>query len=299
MTPPDKRPRRPRSVTSVRLALLRRLARREGFELRARRAPPAAIIEFESASDAIYAQSDVCFRVPMERCFYPFGYGYGAGAWHPFTATLREAATTTDPYPYATSLLARYYSVFQPKSLAQLLFPADSDASGSPLGKVDIFRFEPYLPWFLDVGVRTVEHGLGPEHGHQGYGPVSEAKGRLELERLLRTYHSVKRDGYRPDIAGDDIRGYFLMRGTDYRFIVRQGLHRMAALAALGYESVPVGFMRNFARAVHVNDLASWPRVRSGAFPELWARRYVDQFFDTDVRWRARELGFDDGAGVE
>lgn len=274
------------------LALLRRLARRLGFELRSRRAEPAAIVDVEPASDAIYAQSDVRFRVPIGRCFYPFGYGYATDAWHPFTATLLEAAGA-GAYPYETSLLARYYRAFQPDTLAQLLFPAEALAGAdiSPLDSVDITRVEPYLPWFPGVALRGGEHGLDAGHGHQGYGPVSEEKGRLELERLLRTYRSVEESGYRPDLAGDDIRGYFLVRGGAYRFIVRQGLHRIAVLSALGYDSVPVRFMKGFPRAVHAADVGAWPLVRSGAFPEAWARRYVEQFFAPDVRWRARELG--------
>ncbi len=276
----------------VTLALLRRIARRLGFDLRPRRVEPASIVDFEPASDAIYAQSDVRFRVPIGHCFYPFGYGYAADAWHPFTATLIEAADA-GAYPYETSLLARYYGAFQPPTLAHLLFPAEAlaGADASPLDTVDIGRVEPYLPWFPGVALRGGEHGLDAGHGHQGYGPVSADKGRLELERLLRTYHSVKTDGYRPDLAGDDIRGYFLVRGGHYRFIVRQGLHRIAVLAALGYDSVPVRFMKGFPRAVHAADLGTWPLVRSGAFPEAWARRYVEQFFAPDVRWRARELG--------
>jgi hypothetical protein len=50
------------------------------------------------------------------------------------------------------------------------------------------------------------EKGLDASHGIQAYGPVSDAKGRLEFARLTETYDAIRAHGYRPTAppeAGD------------------------------------------------------------------------------------------------
>ncbi len=133
----------------------------------------------------------------------------------------------------------------------------------SNLAKLSIPPNTPIFPWDPDFVYITGERGLAPLHGQQGFGPVSNTKGALELQRLIQTYESVRQHGYRPSPNYDgDIRGYFLCRPDDYRFIIRQGLHRTAVLAVLGYESIRVKFYPFYPRAIFEHEAGHWPQVK-------------------------------------
>jgi hypothetical protein len=259
------------------------------------------VTRLDAPTDAIFAHHDLIFEVPLEHCRYLYGGTYGpspggnstTSGWHPFVATLHELAA--DPgLRYEDSVLARYYERFQPRSFVELFFPraiaeARSDAGLARLRPGN--GVTPVVPWQLEVTKDRGEHGLGPEHGHQSFGPVSVEKGRLEFDRLRATFTSIRERGYRPAIADGEIAGLFLLRGSDYRFVVRAGHHRLAALAALGHDTVRVGFFKRDPRSVNVEALAAWPLVRAGVFDEDLAHRFVDQMFDVDQAWLGRETG--------
>lgn len=50
----------------------------------------ASAVTFEAVTDAIYSHAGRSFMVPVDRCYYPYGYSYGPTGWHPFVATLLE-----------------------------------------------------------------------------------------------------------------------------------------------------------------------------------------------------------------
>lgn len=254
-------------------------------------------------TDAIYAHRDLIFEVPLRRCRYLYGGTFGpaggedaaTSGWHPFVAVLHELAANPD-LRYEDSVLARFYERFQPQSQVAFFFPRDvaADHQDAALARAPMGSgYAPLVPWQLEIEPRSDrgEHGLGPEHGHQSYGPVSSEKGRKEFERLRSTHASIRDHGYHPELAKADVAGLFVLRGADYRFVVRSGHHRMAALAALGAEKVRVGFFHRDPRAVNAEAIATWPLVREGVFDEALAVRFVDLLFDEDQSWRGRDLG--------
>lgn len=290
----------PSGASKLWLRTLRRLSRWSGYALVRTPAVPD-VTRLDAPTDAVFAHRDFIFEVPLERCRYLYGGTYGpqvgmnpaTTGWHPFVAVLHELAARPD-LTYEDSVLARFYQRFQPQRQVEVLFPRDVVAALGPseLDRYPMARgFTPLVPWQPQVSQDGGEHGLGPEHGHQSFGPVSAEKGNLEFQRLRATFVSIRDRGYRPELADGEIAGMFVLRGADYRFVVRAGHHRLAALAALGHATVRVGFFKRDPRAVNVESLELWPLVRQGVYPQDLARRFVDQLFDEDQAWRGRELG--------
>jgi hypothetical protein len=271
----------------------RRAARRSGYELRAiPEGQVARLTHFPDPTDAIYAHGDPIFEVPARCCFYPYVFGYGPEGWHPFVQTLREVLAKSS-ITYGESTLHRFYQAFQPRTLREVLFETGSDDSGSEiLEGFPADKYLPLLPWDPAPSQLRGEKGLEPSHGHQGYGPVSDQKGELEFRRLTDTMRSIELHGYRPAFHGDgEIRGYFLKDGGDYRFVIRSGLHRTAALVALGRERIRVGLFKGFPRALYRCDIDQWPLVRERVFSRDSAERYFMRFFSEDGRTKAARLG--------
>jgi hypothetical protein len=276
-----------------------RAARRTGYELRAIRVNQVSDLSyFHKPTDAIYSHGDPIFEIPASCCHYPYVFGYGPEGWHPFVATLREVLADSS-LTYQESTLHRFYRSFQPRTIRQVLFEEGADDSGSEvLEGFPADEYLPILPWDPAPGKLRGEKGLEPSHGHQGYGPVSDQKGELEFRRLTETMRSIDQHGYRPTYHGDgEIRGYFLKDGSDYRFIIRSGLHRTAALVALGRDRIRVGLFRSYPRAVHRCDVGQWPLVREGIFTPEAAERYFLRFFLEDGRLKAARLGLFDQFG--
>ncbi|MEX0780598.1 MAG: hypothetical protein WD491_01095 [Balneolales bacterium] len=75
--------------------------------------------------------------------------------------------------------------------------------------------------------------------------------------------------GFKPAYFDGYPRGYFLSNSQGvWAFALREGMHRMAALAHLGYKSVPVQFMQHYPRLIQQSDCPKWPMIREGYLSE-------------------------------
>lgn len=135
------------------------------------------------------------------------------------------------------------------------------------------------LPWYgrSQRSPPPGELDLGPEHGVSFYGPVTENKITLEMQRLERLVEGIRRNGYDPDAFGD-VEGYILDDGTSAAFFVRGGKHRVAAMTVLGYSHVPVAFRAAWPRLVHIGDAGRWPLVRSGRMEISLAKEILEAY---------------------
>jgi hypothetical protein len=136
------------------------------------------------------------------------------------------------------------------------------------------------------------EYGLDDydfdKFGFKHHGPVDSRLGRIEWQRLVRVAESVQQQGFKRELG--QIRVILIKRGHDARFMINGGgLHRIAAMRALGETSVPATFMHPWI--VDVKDVEKWPRVRQVMWSAEQATRYVDHLFDFDARSWARDLG--------
>ena len=274
---------------------IRYVLRRFGFEpLKRIDQSITPITVLEHPCDAIYQTGDIAFEVPLEKCRYPYHFSYDPAGWHPFVAVLNQYKCNPE-LSYEASILYEYYQRYQPNTIFEAFFPttAPEDIEGAaPLTKLSIPPYEPFFPWDPSKPKTKGEKGLDPSHGNQGFGPVSIEKGRLEFKRLIDTYDSVKRYGYMPAQGHDgDIRGYFLRTSDDYRFFIRQGLHRAAVLSAMNYQTVRVKFFKPTPRTVFLADSHNWPQVKEGVLSLTVAKRIFMMFFDENGTEKAQRLG--------
>ena len=177
--------------------------------------------------------------------------------------------------------LAEYYERHQPASIYEkhFIFNQLGDAPG--------------LPWLVKTDSEYYgEHGLDENHGHSAFGPVSEAKLKLESQRLDSCYKSIKSKGYVlssrfPRISNGYPRGYFLLKSNGcWVFVVVGAKHRVAALAALGWKYIPVSCEPGYPRCIHESQSGSWP----GVLREYYTRCQAKALFDTYFRNREVSL---------
>lgn len=305
--------------------------RRIGYTLVPRGRKPVATTVYDVPTDALYDHSPGAFEVPTERCQYPYGFSYDPRGWHPFVATLRELVARPDlryedsvlrtyydayqPASVRELLFEDGYAwdgaavvdvgAGRPRRPGPTVGRASTAAEGPPeapgaaltaalrgLEGYSTSEFLPFQPWDPRTHPPRGEKGLAASHGNQGFGPVSAEKGQLELDRLRTTLTSIEQHGYRPELCnGDEISGYFLIHEGEYRFVIRAGLHRVAALTVLGHERVRVTFFPGYPRAIHLSDVGNWPLVRRGVIAPELARRYALRFFEEDGRKKAASIG--------
>ena len=208
---------------------------------------------------ACASRAPMRFEVPLTMVASEGAFAFASG-WHPFVA-----AITGGP-----DILAQFYDGFQPKSLADFYGLAEPEAGHLGPRK---------LPWLLPPRPYRGEKGLGPEHGLSLFGPCTAAKVALEHSRLTQIVASIAAKGYLPDRLGD-ITGYFLVRRDEFRFVVRGGKHRAAALAAAGWSHLPVRLKPGWVPAVSPDTIAEWPLVHSGGLAAPLAQCVFDRYFD-------------------
>lgn len=212
-----------------------------------------------------YLIGEPVFVVPMERVRYPDGRRYTIGEHH-FMQYYAEGLVA----------LQRYYASHVPSSIFEKYFleAPDGDAPSAD-----------GTPWFEYARARVYrgEGGLGPEHGLQTFGPVSDEKVQLEARRLDAVRASIARNGYVPALGGY-VQGYFMVAGSgDWVFTVRGGFHRTSAMAYLGFETLPAQFFPRFPRFIEEADIALWPMVADGRLSEGSARSIFRQFFQSSI----------------
>ena len=194
-----------------------------------------------------------------------------AGGWHPFVAAICEGP----------GVLTRFYGRVQPTSLGEFYGLPDIDRPRQ-LGPRQ-------LPWLQQPRPYRGEKGLGPEHGISLFGPCSKEKIELEYARLAEVFESIKAHGYLPDRFGDII-GYFLFDDGQFRFVVRGGKHRAAALAAIGRTHLPVRLKHGCVPVVSLDTLAEWPLVQTGSIAAQIARCVFERYFEWDGTQQYRRV---------
>lgn len=193
---------------------------------------------------------------------------------HPYYETLLQYQKDTN-LSYENSALRKYYDDFQPSSVDDIFHDGiyhRSTTSSSGL-------YEYVLPW--DNKVKRNKFDVPLPYS----GPFGSKQGEKELLHLISVYNSIKKKGYVPDkwtnvFQPSHIQGYFLRRNHNYRFIVLHGKHRMASLAALGNQRIPVTFEIGRHRVIDIEELNDWPQVRKGKYTKEQAQEIFNSFWD-------------------
>ncbi|MBQ0731842.1 MAG: hypothetical protein KBT75_14140 [Oleispira antarctica] len=214
-------------------------------------------------------------NIPLAHCrSYLLGY---LPQEHPFCSTLK--AYNEQPHNYKNSLLAKYYDEFQPQTMADVLKLASSKLSQYP-------AMATVMPWSYStpeqrmkrfcveggesrlLAKEAYQHGLNPAEnfGCQFFGPISDAHGKLEFERLTGVNNKIVKNGYLPAEHGH-LHGEFLIDGNDWVWVAIGGKHRFSVLSALDYSEIPVARLSRWAHLyVRRSEVDYWPNVRNGLF---------------------------------
>lgn len=277
-------------------SLVRDRLRARGLQLVPIAEPPELLSKPLEALQQHRKGRDVGFACPIRDCTMYNGLRFDPSGYHPFIETLREYQEGS-VQSYEGSALQQYYDGWQPNNAREALIGCPD----GPEALTDVPSYAFYLPWLfvnpeqraemIWAGIRAFYEGNGLEtdidHGYLMHGPVSETFGRLEYRRLLEVYHRLRSEGY--DRTHGDIVVSLYRRGDELRFGVEHGNHRIAAMAALGHDTIPASFIS--MRVVKVKDAAHWPQVRNGFWPEASARRYFHHIFNFDAQAWAAERG--------
>jgi hypothetical protein len=257
-----------------------------------------AVLDFrgitEDALEALYLSREKPFLVDVDlarlRGNGDLGFPFARGAGNPLVDTV-DVFLQDRCSRFRGSPLETFYRRWTPANAAETLRVPPESASRA------LTALPPYAtlcPWFLDtppdfLEVRErwtrAEHrqyglDLGAEHGTLANGPWSDAKGDLEMERLTAVADSIREHGYLPeDHQAGHVYGHLLVRGTDWRIKLRNGNHRVAALAAIGVERMPI-LVNSTTGTPRREEAASWPNVRRGVFSVQVAQSIFDRIFD-------------------
>jgi len=236
------------------------------------------------------------FICPIKDVVMLNGLGFGPTKWHPFSAALRQRPI---PDRFEDSILARFYSLWQPQSGAEAV-PGFRDAPAI-LANAPAYGYH-FTPWsHLPLSavlkeIRSYYRADYAEHGCDGlqidvdgfkyHGPVTKSLGNCEYQRLRRIHQAMMTQGY--DRRFGDVNVYVLRRGTETRLVCRGGVHRIAALAALGHQFVPARLVSPYL--VDISERAWWPQVSNETWPSEAATRYFNHLFEFDAANWAMQL---------
>lgn len=227
-----------------------------------------------SADGALFERGDKPFLFLIENVRYHNGQAYNEVQHHflrYYAGGMRE--------------LAKFYDKHQPTNVYEKHFinqPPPSQCSGHENLDSEKRISISGVPWApLNVLKSSGEHGLDHSHGVQQYGPVSPEKITLESNRLDAVLGSIKQKGFLSRYGF--VRGYLLENCSgNYKFVVTGGQHRMAALAFLGEEKVPVMFQARWPRVIKRSEVHKWPHVLAGNVSHQDALRIFDSYFRSD-----------------
>lgn len=242
---------------------------------------------------AVYLRGDPDFFVPVAACRNYALFGFGARAFDAWQQTAMQLASQPD-IPAGDTVLARFSAAFRPQSAAELLFsaPRADVPEASPLWRMSTADYMYFWPW--SEAVRRWPAHVPEDLRLTNHGPLGDRILQLEVWRLRRLVRSISEEGYTP--AGkDSIRGVLLMLGGETRFVITAGFHRVAVLAALGHDVIPVRLASGRQRLMSLDQLPTWPLVREGVFTADLADLLVERLFAEDGSEMAARLGLGPG----
>ncbi len=218
--------------------------------------------------------------VPLAHCVHYGAFRYGHAEYNPYQSYLADLVRDGDP-AVARQRLLDFLQHYRPEH-----FGAAIGASLSrpyPLWLYPWSRATPAPAWV------TREQDCPDILTH--FLPAGIPRRRLEEEHawLERALASIRTHGYQPKKFRSAILASKLERADgSVCYLLLDGNHRVAALAALGHDRVAVCCPPWLA--VRENELSGWPQVRSGAYTPDDARRVLQAYFAGNHQLRTGEL---------
>ncbi len=208
---------------------------------------------------------DLRMTLPSSLLRIKGAFGFHRG-WNPMMLPLQNDIET----------FRNFYKLFRPKNLSEVYFLDERFGADS--------LSPPKIPWLFWNNPEPLpeEKELSADcKPHKFFGPSTPRKIDIEVQRLQSVVRSIRKQGYQPDKYGD-ILGYFMRLDGEYRFFICSGKHRAAALAFLGFESIPVRMRPFWPRVIDGDRVGDWPLVRSGQMSEDFALAVMRRYFEFD-----------------
>ena len=182
--------------------------------------------------------------------------------------------------------LNAYYEIYKPETALDLF---DLDKVDAP----SLTNFRPWevpYPWVdssIDEWSKILQEGTKKENYRTGkkltivdgvhmWGPVSEDKLEVEVQRFHQLLLDIKNNGYKrnnkPD--GDIVLDALSDENGNWRYINRGGTHRFSVLAALGTKKIKA----RIQSLIYRNDVEIWPNVISKMYTKEGALKLFDRF---------------------
>lgn len=236
------------------------------------------------------------YNCALDQCLIRNGFSFAKTGWHPFIEAYRDISAHPRNIRFKGSFLEKYYKTWVPDSSSDAI--AGFENAPELLKSIASFTF--HAPWMeirpeerqmmmeriiLDENRVAGVPELSAKEGYGLHGPVSEKKGEIELKRLVNVYNSIVTDGYDRKNRDGDITAICIEYNREYRFCVMHGQHRTAAVAALGFETIPI----NIIKTVHYSEICHWPQVYRGVWSIQQAQRYIEHLFTFDSKGWARK----------
>ncbi|MFD1446447.1 hypothetical protein [Oceanobacillus profundus] len=219
--------------------------------------------------------------IRIDKCCDEQGFTYKKNGWHYLCETMKQY-TKNPRITYRRSILFYYYKKYQPVSFFDSIFYNGPKSQRKIEDKWYQLPWVEGMPSYIDL----------KNEDHQHFGPNSDRFGEKELRRIISVYEMIKLNGYLPKKYKDGyIRGYFLQKNNDYRFLITGGQHRIAALAVLEQKKIPVKIEPLRKRFINVKEVNEWPQVMNGFHEKDMAIEIFNSYFRNDGREKAKKMG--------
>lgn len=209
-----------------------------------------------------------------------------AGA-NPFALAFEAAFAVQDEAAARSAvaaILSAYYAAVQPHDACAALDLTPEEAPGlqnlpaqhwiAPWGTESIEqRIWRMQLWSLKDGLANKKL-VAANDGVTAFGPVSERKLALEIDRIIKLARSIRAKGYRAEDR-DAPEVFGLRAGDEYRWFVIRGQHRFAACVAIGIDHAAA----RVTKIIRREDAGEWPHVVSGNFSMTDALKVFDRLF--------------------
>lgn len=237
------------------------------------------------------ARAGRLLSIPLELCLNQYAFSYGPGGWSYLVDLARELLARSDIGFRETRFYRFVQGVRAPlcSDLMGLHDPAIPSALvGIPHGSFPWGHFDarvrlPADGWLDLTPIRASQTCMWSESG-AGIDPILER----EVEATRSLVVSLRDRGYHLGLArfGLPPVSPLVARDGTLRFVQQDGAHRLASLAALGYERTLVRLDPDRYPAIREEDVDRWHYVQRGLLSRAEALRFFRLYFELDGRER-------------
>jgi len=211
-------------------------------------------------------------------------FALDANSYHPWF--LAVSVAEVGDRAVIRKILKAYYSLVQPKSLHDWLdVPEDACPA---LAELPVYAWmmlplstmnpRQFLKRVEDAHLQeNRRYGLneGVSAGAKAFGPLSEDKLRVEVDRIATLATSIRRRGFQQEQT-DVLKAMFLLSDGEWRWLAVNAMHRVPVAAGLGIDHLPV----QVVAVVRRDEVDIWPQVTTGLYDRDTALGVFDRLFE-------------------